>query len=209
MGIMSMYQEEYDEALDNFTEAIKLDPGFGVAYYNRAVVYRLMGETKLAEEDITRAIEVSHSLENAYFMRALIKKDLGDLEGALSDYDKANAANGEYTEVLFNRAYTLKLMGDYDAALSDVESLVVLEPENPANWNLKGNISLLYGEYNDAIEAYSEAISLDAQYAEAYYNRGLAYVMSHRPLQGCPDFVVSLDLGYEAADKLKGHFCGL
>jgi tetratricopeptide (TPR) repeat protein len=205
---MAMHQEEYGEAMEHFTDAINLDPQFGVAYYNRAIVYRLLGEAELAKKDINKAIEVSHSLENAYFMRALIKKDLGDLDGALSDYNKANAENGEYTEVLFNRAYTLKLMGDYDAALNDVESLVVLDPDNPANWNLKGNICLLYGEFNDAIEAYTEAISKDSRYAEAYYNRGLAYVMSHRPLQGCSDFSESLHLGYEAADKIKGHFCG-
>ena len=63
-------------------------------------------------------------------------------------------------------------------------------------------------DYNEAISAYTKAIMKDGDYAEAYYNRGLAKVMSYRLLQGCEDLKRSLQMGYEVAEEVIAGFCG-
>ncbi len=48
---------EWDQAIANYTTAIRLDPKFAVAYYNRGWAYKENGKTK-AEADFTKAKEL-------------------------------------------------------------------------------------------------------------------------------------------------------
>jgi tetratricopeptide (TPR) repeat protein len=67
---------------------------------------------------------------------------------------------------------------------------------------------LLFGDYYDAIESYSRAIDIKQDYAEAYYNRALTYLMTYRPAQGCDDLQTCLDFNYLKAQKVITNFCG-
>ena len=46
---------EYDRAIADLTEAVRLDPKLGVAYYGRGVAYQKKGEETKADEDFERA----------------------------------------------------------------------------------------------------------------------------------------------------------
>ena len=50
--------ERYEESVDASTRAIKDDPEYGIAYYNRALVRRRQAKTSLAVKDLKRALEV-------------------------------------------------------------------------------------------------------------------------------------------------------
>ncbi len=49
--------ERYQESVDASTEAIKKDPKYGLAYYNRALVLRRMGKKSRAVKDLKQALE--------------------------------------------------------------------------------------------------------------------------------------------------------
>jgi tetratricopeptide (TPR) repeat protein len=49
--------ERYQESVDSSTEAIKKDPKYGLAYYNRALVLRRMGKKSRAVKDLKQALE--------------------------------------------------------------------------------------------------------------------------------------------------------
>ena len=70
------------------------------------------------------------------------------------------------------------------------------------------NIHLLFGDYYSAIESYSKAINNDYEHAMSYYNRGLAYLMTYRPYEGCDDLQKALDLNYTKAQEVISNFCG-
>jgi tetratricopeptide (TPR) repeat protein len=50
--------ERYEKSVDASTRAIKDDPEYGIAYYNRALVRRRQAKTSLAAKDLKRALEV-------------------------------------------------------------------------------------------------------------------------------------------------------
>ena len=50
--------ERYQESVDSSTEAIKEDPKYGLAYYNRALILQRMGKTSRAVKDLKQALEV-------------------------------------------------------------------------------------------------------------------------------------------------------
>ena len=149
---------------------------------------------------------ISHDIPNIYFTRAEVRKELGDMQGAIGDYDKAIATDKNYTDTLYNRAYSYKLIGNYTSALNDTNSLIEINPDNPENWNLKGGIQLLFGNYFDAEESYSKTIDIFGDYSEAYYNIGLTRLMTYRPYTGCDDLQKCLD--YIQAEKIFINFCG-
>ncbi|MDQ3860464.1 MAG: tetratricopeptide repeat protein [Actinomycetota bacterium] len=49
--------ERYDESVDLSTQAIEDDPGYGLAYYNRALVLQRMGKKSRAIKDLKKALE--------------------------------------------------------------------------------------------------------------------------------------------------------
>jgi tetratricopeptide (TPR) repeat protein len=46
---------EFDKAMEDFTEAIRLNPRNAEAFYNRAISYQEIGETSKSEKDFAQA----------------------------------------------------------------------------------------------------------------------------------------------------------
>lgn len=66
---------------------------------------------------------------------------------------------------------------------------------------------MLFGYYNRAVEDYSQAILRNPEFAEAYYNRGIAHLKNYEMIDGCQDLAQSADLGYEQAAEKQRFFC--
>lgn len=49
--------EQYEESIDASTKAVELDPEYGLAYYNRALILGKMGRKSRASKDLKRALE--------------------------------------------------------------------------------------------------------------------------------------------------------
>ena len=86
-GIEHAQKGEYQEAVDDFTRAIKIKPDFADAYYNRGLVYYNLGKYQEAVDDYTRAIKIKPDYASAYLNRGITKEKLGIDD--CSDYKKA------------------------------------------------------------------------------------------------------------------------
>jgi tetratricopeptide (TPR) repeat protein len=78
-----------EEALYNFTEAIKLDGRMADFYHNRGFTYRKLENYALAIEDYTKALQLDKSHFKAYYNRAYCYDKLCDYVQAERDYLKA------------------------------------------------------------------------------------------------------------------------
>jgi tetratricopeptide (TPR) repeat protein len=58
------------------------------------------------------------------------------------------------------------------------------------------------GDYNEAIKAYSNAISIKSDLAEAYYNRGYLYLKNGNRQGGISDLSKAGELGVVSAYNL-------
>ena len=67
--------ERYDESINASTKAIDMDPEYGLAYYNRALVLRRTGKKSRAVQDLNKALEAD--LPRRF--RSASKKILQDL----------------------------------------------------------------------------------------------------------------------------------
>jgi tetratricopeptide (TPR) repeat protein len=78
-----------DRAIDDYSEAIRLDPDFGIAYSNRGRVWMNVLELDRAIADFDEAIRINPDDEEAYFGRGLAWLAKGDKERALADLQMA------------------------------------------------------------------------------------------------------------------------
>lgn len=86
-------QAFYDGLVADYTVAIRLDPEFPDAYYNRANARYGKGEYDAAIADYDEAIRLDPKFTMAYFERGRTFERLGDVEHALADYETVLSFN--------------------------------------------------------------------------------------------------------------------
>jgi tetratricopeptide (TPR) repeat protein len=162
------------QAIASFNNAIKLNPQYATAYFNRAYTYEQLGEFDLAVKDYTQAIALDPKFPEAYTNRGRIKVvEFKDAPGALADYNQSIAIDPQYSDTYNNRGL---LQADNfnkpQAALADYNQAIKLNPRASVTYY---NRAILKEEkLNDkkgALADYTQAISLDPKYAKAYNNR--------------------------------------
>lgn len=207
-GVILEEQDKLDEALNAFFKAIELEPDFAMAWYNLGRIERSLQHFKKAKSYLDRSIDLQSDLVKAYFERAMLFKQIGAVDKALQDYNTIIDLGGNtYMEALLNRGLTKKILGDYGGALADLDQVINDFPNNAELRKNRGNLYLLFGLHLKAIDDYTQAIKLNSSYAEAYYNRGLAFFLIYDKISGCADLERSKKLGYEKARETSIYFC--
>ncbi len=186
-----------EERIGWWTKAIEWAPGFEEAYYARAHLRSVVGQTQDALADYTRVIELNPSIAPAWVNRGLLKRRQGDDYGALGDYERALAVDPRCVEAYNNRANVRADMGDTAGALADIDEAVRLKPDYPEAWHVRGVIKSRADRLDDALADLTRAIELRPDYAKALFNRG-----SVRFLKG--DFAGAV-ADYEASLRLTPH----
>ena len=81
-------QGRYDDAIEEYTKAIELNPSLAIAYNNRGNAYRILGQLLWAIEDLDETIRLNPGFAEAYFNRGLAYKVQGKKSEAIADFEK-------------------------------------------------------------------------------------------------------------------------
>ncbi len=77
------------EAVDLLSLAIKKDPNFYDAYYNRGVIHYVLKHYPAAIDDLSRAIEINPKSSDAYGSRGEVYESMKKIDEAFDDYRTA------------------------------------------------------------------------------------------------------------------------
>ena len=94
--------------------------------------------------------------------------------------------------------------GEHDRALEELKEIVRAFPEDHNAFFELGNFFLRASQPNEAIGSYAHALKLNAQFAEASHNLGLAYTMTGRTDKAVHAFKAAVAL---KPDFLESHLC--
>lgn len=207
-GLILEKQGAYVQASKALNQAVTLQPGYALAWYNWSRVERKSEQYDLAKQYLDKAIQLKADLTKAYFDRAVLLKLLGEEEEAIKDLDNIlQAEDKEYTEAYINRGLIRKMIGDFEGALTDLNEAIKYAPTDSNLLKNRGNLHLLLGYYEHAIFDYSEAIKLNRTKADIYFNRGLAHYLNGDEYLACSDFEESEILGLEKAQQKLIFLC--
>jgi lipoprotein NlpI len=186
-----------DEAMLDFSEAIRLNPEFARAYYQRGYLARQAGQDELAIADYDCAIQFDPQLVHAYINRGVLRIDQGLYYQALQDFHKA---------ARLDRGCAYYGSGHYDRALEDFDQALRLDPNYVVAHLHRGHVYCAKGNYADAIVAYSEAIRVDRAFALGWKNRAHVYFFEGRFAEAAADYASYIELcPFDTPAIILGH----
>jgi tetratricopeptide (TPR) repeat protein len=194
-GIMFASRGDYDMAIEDYTEAIRLDPNLATAYFNRGYAYGEKRDYDRAIADYTQAIKLNPNDAMAYNNRGYAYYNKGDYDRAIADCNQAIKLDPNDAMPYYNRGNTYYNKGDYDRAIADYTQAIKLDPNYTWAYANRGEAYRMKRQYDAAIKDLSDAIRLDPNYSFAYASRGVAYSKKGQKTQAITDLekAISLD----------------
>ncbi len=162
-----------------------------IDYIGRAMDFITVHDYTSAIRDIDRAIALTPDYAPAYMLRAQASArqlESASFEADNKDTDKTNRG------ILERKAI--------DDIIADLDMTIKLSPRNAFAMYNKGNMLVKRGDYAEAINAYTSAISVKPDLAEAYYNRGYLFLKSGNRAEGIADLSKAGELGVVSAYNL-------
>ena len=186
-------QGNLDQAIYDYTKAIKANSKYSKAYYNRANSYVKQGKLAEAIEDYTKAVEINPLYTEAYYNMGNTYEKQGDLAQAVASYTKALETNPRYSAAYCNRGNVYQAQGNFQQALDDYNKAVELNPNFAGVYSNRGNVYQAQGNTDKAIADYNKAIELSPNFAGFYANRGNIYQSQGNLQQAIADYNTAIE----------------
>ncbi|PZD74485.1 TPR repeat-containing protein YrrB [Acaryochloris thomasi RCC1774] len=192
---------DVDGALDDFNEAIQLNPAKATAYFNRGFLHNTVGRFEQAILDFSEAIQLLPDYDEAYFHRGIGRAQSNDLQGAVGDFSQALQINSLCVKAYYRRAEALAELGDEKGALADYSQAILNVPRDANAYYRRGLFLARLGEQPTAINDFTQAIERKSDHADAYFHRGYCYAQLGDEARATQDFSQALlyDPSHEAA----------
>ena len=87
--MMRHYNQDFKGAIQDYNEALKIDPKNATAYNNRGAAKMMLKELDAAMADFNKAISLNEKYADAFDNRGRVKQALGDTDGACADWQLA------------------------------------------------------------------------------------------------------------------------
>lgn len=121
-------QGEYNQAIEQFTKALQMDPKDAMSYYNRGLAYVAKTEYQEAIADYTSALHQNPRNAMAYYHRGIAHRLLGEHDRAIADYTRALRLDPRLAVAYRNRGQAYAAKGETDRARADLEQANRLDP---------------------------------------------------------------------------------
>ncbi|KAF1612525.1 UNVERIFIED_CONTAM: Tetratricopeptide repeat protein 6, partial [Eudyptes pachyrhynchus] len=177
IGICYHRLHEFEEAVRSFDQVLKLDPVSVDAYVGRGNSYMENGHEagcKQAQKDFLRAIHLNPKCIKARICLGYNLQALGKLQRAWRQFTVAICIDPKCHAAYDGRASVCLQMGETFAAFQDTNAALKLTTTAPLLTN-RGVINQLMGYLPCAMKDYQQAISVDPNYALAYFNAANIY----------------------------------
>jgi len=185
---------DFNFAIQDYDQAIRLNPQYAAAYHNRGIIHARNGEYERAVQDYDEAIRLDPNDAGAFINRGVVYQDKRQYEPAIADYSQAIRIDPKNPYGFMNRGNTYEEIGQYDLALLDHDQAVRLKPNEAKTFMNRGNVYRDKRQYDRAVQDYDQAVRLKPNYVNAFINRGIARFMQGQFAAAVPDFTRAREL---------------
>lgn len=197
-GEIKADENQIDQALADFEEAIQLDPERWQAIHNRAYCHAVKGDFERALADYDRTIELKPDYANARFNRGEIRYEQGDYQRAIDDYNQAIRLAPRDSAAYNSRGHAYYKLGDYLQAIRDYTSAIRIEPTNAAAYTNRGDAYADKADFARASSDYRAAIRIDPKFGRAY--QSAAWLLATCPMDRYRDSRLALEAAQKAIE---------
>jgi tetratricopeptide (TPR) repeat protein len=128
VGQTNKQQSSIDQAIADYSAAVRLDPNNANTFFKRGDAYLKKGDFDRAISDYGEVIRLDPKNANAFFGRGVAYAKKGDLDRAISDYSEVIRLDPKNTIAFANRGADYLKKGDFDRAIADSSEAIRLNP---------------------------------------------------------------------------------
>ena len=111
--------KEYSKAINDYTQAIKLDPKFVDAYLKRCEMRYKMGDNQGVLDDCYEVLTISPRVAKAHYYQGRARYSLGYAQPAIDSYSLAISQDGNYPQAFYYRGIVYKELKNIALAIND------------------------------------------------------------------------------------------
>jgi TolB-like protein/tetratricopeptide (TPR) repeat protein len=183
-------REECRAPIDAFTEAIRLDSDYALAFASRSLIvwecaihysgdWIQPGIDAGVRADAHRTITLAPTLAEGHVALSSLESGLLEFAAADAACARALAVAPNNDRALYECSRLAGWLGHFDAGISAARRGVALDPLNPLSHRALGDTLRAAHRYQEAIAAYQDSIAMDPEHsAEAYARSGLSHFLA-------------------------------
>jgi serine/threonine-protein kinase len=177
-GLDKLHSGQWQDALNEFTEAIKLRPDISVGWRYRSYAFADGGNFIRAIADLDEAIRLKPDDVQAYYDRGQHLLRQKQLELALADCNKAIELEPARADLFGLRGRVKAAKGSTEHAMADFGKAIEMDPEGAKDYLAwRGDLYSEMELFVEAIDDYTSALNKDATQAQVYAQRAHCYWM--------------------------------
>ena len=177
-GLVWDEKGEYDIAIADYNEAIRLEPSEASYFSNRGLAWDAKKDYEKAIADYNEAIRLDPKYAMAYHNRGTVWYAKKDYEKAIADYNEAIRLDSKNAMAYYGRGIAWSNKKEYDKAIADYTETIRLDPKYANAYNARAWLWAVcpnekYRDGKRAVESATRACEL-SEWKEAYYLGTLA-----------------------------------
>jgi tetratricopeptide (TPR) repeat protein len=172
LGLAHEALGQWQEAVTNYHQALRLKPDFAAAYFNLANARRMQGDLDEAIGHYQQALRLQPAYAEAHNNLALAFDGKGMVERAISQYRQALRLKPDFAEAHNNLGSALEGQGNIPQAAIHFQEALRLRPDFAEAHSNLGNALHRQGQLAEAMAHFQTALRIRPQFAEARSNLG-------------------------------------
>jgi tetratricopeptide (TPR) repeat protein len=133
-GDQNLNKGNYEQAAEDFTQAIKLNPNDAGLHYKCGVAHHAIGVTR---------------------------KDTSSIDRAIEDFNQALKLNPDFAPAYTGRGGAYFSKHEYDRAIEDFNHAMQLDSNDGFAYSGRGGVYVLKGEYDRGIKDFETALRIN------------------------------------------------
>jgi tetratricopeptide (TPR) repeat protein len=190
--------KQFEQALADLDEALRLNPQLGEAWTLRATVRVEMGDYQQALADVERRLQIEPPDPLALLTRGNLRANLGELELSLEDFTEFLGQQPGTALALRARASSYARLRRFEEALADLNEALTVDPTNADAYLERGHVYQSKGEYLAAVADYQKALAL-GQTEPRFYNQ-YAWMLAACPQPAYRDGARAVELALRGCE---------
>lgn len=174
---------------------------------NLADGYFEKGQYELAIKTYTEDLKFKPTDVKMLYNRGRAFQEIGNVEEAKADFESALNQEPSNFQVLLSLSVLNLEEKNYSSALLYASKAEEISGAPAMASFLKGRALHQMGLIEEAMKAYENAIRIDKEFAQAYFNRGMLKIALEKNKQACDDFKLASALNYPGAQDMLAKYC--
>src|ERR1700733_5441917 len=141
-GAIRYEQDAYEQAIADYTEAIRLDPKVARVWSSRGWTWGHKSEFAKAAADFQQGISLDPNDSRTLIERGLTSYSAGKIDEAIADFDRAVTLDPRSPEAYAARGTIRLAQNSFEAAIVDVDRAIALDHRFSSAYKSRGAIHL-------------------------------------------------------------------